>query len=390
MKIGLERLLEKPHPHLGSGRVGLIANPTAIDHSLEHAIDLMHGHPEINLTKLFGPEHGIRATAQDMLGVGHSQDPKTGLTEVSLYGSTFASLTPTDEDLSDLDILVFDIQDVGSRYYTYAATMALAMQACAKNNLKMVVLDRPNPIGGSQVEGGGLTPGYENFCALYPVPQRHGMTVGELAQLYNESFGIGCELDVITCEGWSRKDYYDQTDLPWVMPSPNMPTLDTAIVYPGTCLLEGTKLSEARGTTRPFELLGAPYIDGHALRDKLNPLDLPGIGFRPVHFEPTFHKFAGQDCGGIQLHVRDRQAFEPYKTGLAVIWAIKQLYPDQFQWREDTYEFRSDVPAIDLLTGFVNVREAIDAGEPFSTVTERALRETAQYDAGRDSALLYD
>ena len=390
MRIGLERLLANPRQHLGSARAGLIANPTAVDHGLNHAIDLLHEHPEIKLAKLFGPEHGIRATAQDMLGVGHGHDPKTGLPEVSLYGSTFASLTPSDEDLEGLDALIFDIQDVGSRYYTYAATMALAMGACAKNDLKMLVLDRPNPIGGTQVEGGGLTAGYENFCALYPVPQRHAMSVGELAQLYNTTFDIGCELEVVTCEGWKRAQYYDQTDLPWVMPSPNMPTLDTAIVYPGTCLLEGTKLSEARGTTRPFELLGAPYIDGHALRDELGKLNLPGVGFRPVHFQPTFHKYAEQDCGGIQLHVQDRQSFEAYKTGLAIIWAIKQLYPKEFQWRNDTYEFRSDVPAIDLLTGFVDVREAIDAGEPFETVASRALRETEQYDTGRPRALLYE
>jgi len=387
MKIGLERLVE--NPNLGSARVGLIANPTAVDPKLNHAIDLLNEHPEINLVKLFGPEHGIRATAQDMLQVGHSRDPKTGLPEVSLYGTTFESLTPSADDLSGCDIMVFDIQDVGSRYYTYAATMALAMGACAQQGIKVIVLDRPNPIGGSVVEGGGLTPGFENFCALYPVPQRHGMTVGELAKLYNTSFNINCELEVIACEGWQRNQYYDQTDLPWVMPSPNMPTLDTAIVYPGTCLLEGTKLSEARGTTRPFELLGAPYIDGYALRDELVQLDLPGVGFRPVHFQPTFHKYAEENCGGIQLHVQDRKTFQSYRTGLAVIWAIKQLYPNDFQWRNDTYEFRNDMPAIDLLTGFADVREAIDAGAPFSTVVERALRETEQYDAGRPASLLY-
>ena len=388
MKIGLERLLE--NPNLGAARVGLIANPTAIDHGLNHAIDLLHEHPDVNLVKLFGPEHGIRATAQDMLQVGHSQDPKTGLPEVSLYGTTFESLTPSAEDLEGVDVVIFDIQDVGSRYYTYAATMALAMGACGKLGIKVIVLDRPNPIGGSAVEGGGLTPGFENFCALYPVPQRHGMTVGELALLYQARFDVKCELEVIACEGWQRSQYYDETDLPWVMPSPNMPTLDTAIVYPGTCLLEGTKLSEARGTTRPFELLGAPYIDGYALRDELAKLNLPGIGFRPVHFEPTFHKYAGQNCGGIQLHVQDRAAFRAYETGLAIIWAIKQLYPNDFTWRDDTYEFRSDMPAIDLLTGFADVREAIDTGAPFSTVVERALRETEQYDAGRADALLYD
>ena len=390
MKTGLDLLMQNPGKHLGKGRTGIVANPTTINKELDHAIDLLAEHPDVNLKILFGPEHGVRAAAQDMIGVGDDHDSKTGLPVVSLYGKTFESLSPSPEQMQELDTLVFDIQDVGSRYYTYAATMALCMKAAVPHGVKIVVLDRPNPIGGSQVEGGGLTPGLENFCALYPVPQRHGMTVGELANLYNNTFEIGCELEVIACEGWKRNQYYDEVDYPWVMPSPNMPTLDTAIVYPGMCLLEGTQLSEARGTTRPFELVGAPYVDGYALRDKLLKLDLPGIGFRPTMFEPTFHKFKEESCGGIQLHVTDRQAFEPYKTGLAVIWAIKQLWPEDYKWREGVYEFRDDEPAIDLLTGFAKVREAIDAGQSFDTVLEHAFQGTEQYDGGRDAALIYD
>ena len=390
MKTGLDLLMQNPGKHLGQGRTGIVANPTTIDRHLNHAIDLLAEHPDVNLKILFGPEHGVRAAAQDMIGVGDDKDGRTGLPVVSLYGKTFESLSPSAKHLQEIDTLVFDIQDVGSRYYTYAATMALCMKAARAQGVKVVVLDRPNPIGASRVEGGGLTPGLENFCALYPVPQRHGMTVGELAQLYNNTFEIGCELEVIRCEGWKRHQYYDEIDYPWVMPSPNMPTLDTAIVYPGMCLLEGTQLSEARGTTRPFELVGAPYVDGYALRDKLLELQLPGIGFRPTMFEPTFHKFKEESCGGIQLHVTDRDAFEPYKTGLAVIWATKQLWPDDFKWREGVYEFRDDEPAIDLLTGFAKVREAIDGGQSFETVLENAFQGTEQYDNGRDAALLYD
>lgn len=389
MKTGLERLLADPEPILQGQAVGLIANPTTIDAHYRHAVDLMHGHPRINLVKLFGPEHGVRAAVQDMITVGHGTDPATGLPEVSLYGTTFNSLTPTAEQLEGVEVLVFDVQDVGARYYTYAATMALCMRAAAQHGLRVVVLDRPNPIGGTQVEGGGLEEGLENFCALYPVPQRHGMTVGELARLYNQTFGIGCELTVVEMEGWRRSQYFNDTGLPWVLPSPNMPTLDTAIVYPGMCLLEGTNLSEGRGTTRPFELMGAPFINGRHLAEKLATLDLPGVHFRPCTIFPTFHKWGQQHCGGLQLHVTDRQAFESYPTGLAVVWAVKQLYPDDFAWRTEPYEFRDDVPAVDLLTGITAVREAIDAGAPFNEVWRLAQSGTEAFQAGRPAALLY-
>ncbi len=266
MRTGLERLLDNPKRWLAGGRVGLVANPTATDRELRHAADLLHAHPDVNLTLLFGPEHGVRGAAQDMIGVSDARDPATGLPEVSLYGETLASLSPGREHLERVDVLVFDVQDVGARYYTYAATMALCMKAAAEHGLLVIVLDRPNPIGGVQVEGGGITPGLESFCGLYPIPQRHGMTVGELARLYNTTFGIGCDLAVVSLEGWCRESYFDATGLPWVMPSPNMPTLDTAIVYPGMCLIEGTNLSEGRGTTRPFEIFGAPFVGRRSSR----------------------------------------------------------------------------------------------------------------------------
>jgi uncharacterized protein YbbC (DUF1343 family) len=389
MRIGLERLLEDPRRWLGGARVGLVANPTTVDRRLMHAVDLLHGHPDVDLRILFGPEHGIRGAAQAMEQVGDSIDPATGLREVSLYGPTFESLSPTREQLAGVDVLVFDVQDVGARYYTYAATMALCMRIAATCGVRVVVLDRPNPIGGEQVEGGGLEPGLENFCALYPIPQRHGMTVGELARLYNTAFGIGCDLEVVTCDGWRRDQYYDQTGLPWVMPSPNMPTLDTAIVYPGMCLLEGTNLSEGRGTTRPFEIFGAPFLDARRLVEELDAYELPGAGFRACAFTPTFEKFAGRRCAGAQIHVTDRRVFNSYATGLAVLVAAAKLCPDDFAWRTETYEYRADVPAIDLLTGIPAVRTAIDDGADLAAVRAVAGRGTEVFDRERDGALLY-
>lgn len=386
---GLERVLRDPKRWLGDGRVGLIANPTTVDSALRHGADLMHSHPSIRLVRLFGPEHGIRGDAQDMIAVGAERDPHTGLPVVSLYGTTFASLTPKLSDLADLDVLVFDVQDVGSRYYTYAATMALAMQAARDAKIRMVVLDRPNPIGGDAVEGGGIEPHLVNFCGLYPVPQRHGMTVGELARVYNTAFGIGCDLTVVECDGWRRSMYWDETGLPWVMPSPNMPTLDTALVYPGMCLIEGTQCSEGRGTTRPFELFGAPYIRGDALADALRGDDLPGVIFRPCTFLPTFHKFAREVCGGVQLHVTDRKSFLSLRTGVAVIAAVKKLWPEHFAWRTQAYEFRNDVPAIDLLFGCGAVREGIDRGDDLDTLMARVNEGRNVYDSARSSALIY-
>jgi len=389
MRTGLERLLEDPSRLLGRARVGLVANPTTVDRRLDHAIDLLHGHPDVDLRMLFGPEHGIRGAAQYMVDVESGRDPVTGLPEISLYGSTFESLAPAPEHLAGIDVLLFDVQDVGARYYTYAATMALCMRTAAKAHVKVVVLDRPNPIGGLQVEGGGLEPGLENFCGLYPVPQRHAMTVGELARLYNTTFAIGCELEVVACEGWRRAQYFDETGLPWVMPSPNMPTLDTAIVYPGLCLLEATNISEGRGTTRPFELLGAPFVDGRALATELGRYGLAGAVFRPCVFQPTFDKHAGKLCGGVQIHVSDRCAFDAYRTGLAVLVAIKKLWPRDFAWRKTPYEFRADVPAIDLLTGKPAVCVAIDAGHDLDAVASAASGGLERYDAGRAAALLY-
>ncbi|MEL6544636.1 MAG: DUF1343 domain-containing protein [Myxococcota bacterium] len=387
MKTGLDRILAEPSAL--RGRVGLIANPTTVDATLVHAADRFAAHPDIDLRLLFGPEHGIRSDAQYMEGVGDEKDDATGLPVVSLYGDTFESLSPKAEHLEQLDTLVFDIQDIGTRYYTYAATMALAMKATEGRSVKIVVLDRPNPLGGVAVEGSGIEAGLESFVGLYSVPQRHGMTVGELAHLYRDHFGIDCELEVIPCEGWSRAQLFDQTDLPWVMPSPNMPTVETALVYPGMCLLEGTSVSEGRGTTRPFELFGAPYVDGGALARALHAMELPGLRCRPCAFTPTFDKYTGELCRGVQLHVTDRDAFLPYRTGIAVLAAMKAFYPGEFSWRKEAYEFRDDVPAIDLLTGSAEIRLAIDDEKSLDEIM--ALNDFALdgFESARDKARLY-
>jgi len=374
---------------LGGARVGLIANPTAIDAELHHIVDLLHADKSVKLMRLFGPEHGLRGEAQDMIAVEDVRDPATGLPVASLYGNTAASLTPKREHLAELDVLVFDIQDVGSRYYTFAATLALAMRAAREVGIKVMVLDRPNPINGSTVEGGGLKKGLESFVGLYPIPQRHAMTVGELARLYNSAFEIGCDLEVVACEGWRRSQYFVETGLPWVLPSPNMPTVNTAIVYPGMCLLEGTNVSEGRGTTRPFEILGAPFVEGRKLAAALTHEKLPGVIFRPMFFTPAFHKFVGVSCQGVQIHVTDRRAFLPYRTGLAILVALRDLCARDFSWRQKVYEFRNDVPAIDLLTGDPAVRESIDAGDPLDLVYEIATRGLEVYNKGRADALIY-
>ncbi|MEO1171628.1 MAG: DUF1343 domain-containing protein [Myxococcota bacterium] len=386
MRNGLDVLLDDPKRWL-QGRVGLIANPTTVDRTLRHGADRLAAHPDVDLVTLFGPEHGIRSDAQYMEGVTDERDEATGLPVFSLYGDTFESLSPTEEQLAEVDALVFDIQDIGTRYYTYAATMALAMKA-AKGR-PVVVLDRPNPLGGVAVEGGGIDPGLESFVGLYPVPQRHGLTVGELARLYRDAFEISCDLRVVPCEGWRREQLFDETDLPWVLPSPNMPTLDTALVYPGMCLLEGTTVSEGRGTTRPFELFGAPYVRAADLAEELNGMGLPGLTARPAAFTPTFDKYTGELCRGVQLHVTDRSTFLPYRTGLAVLVAMKKLYPASFGWRTTAYEFRDDVLAIDLLTGRGSVREAIDQGHELDAVAAVASFGTETYSSRREAALLY-
>ncbi|HKS30112.1 MAG TPA: exo-beta-N-acetylmuramidase NamZ domain-containing protein [Pyrinomonadaceae bacterium] len=387
VELGVERLLREKSGRLSGERVGLVCNQSSVDHHFRHAADLFHEHKEINLTALFGPQHGIRGDVQDnMVETGHAVDRATGLPIYSLYSET---REPTEEMLEKVDVLVFDMQDVGCRIYTFIYTMANCMRAARRLGKRVVVCDRPNPITGEGVAGNVLESEYASFVGQYPIPTRHGMTVCELARLFNEEFGIGCELETVTMEGWRREAWMDETDAPWVMPSPNMPTLDTAIVFPGTVHLEGTQMSEGRGTTRPFEIVGAPYIDAERYARRLNELVLPGVYFRACGFQPTFQKHAGVPCGGVQIHVLDRQAFEPVMTGVATVLLAQELYPEDLRWKEPPYEYVFDKNPFDVIAGTNRLRAAIERGDSLETIVASWQKGLDEFKKLRSRFLLY-
>ncbi len=306
--------------------VGLITNPTGINSNYVSTIDVLF--EKVNLVSLYAPEHGIRGNSQAGGTVGNEIDVKTGLTVYSLYGQ---NKKPTNEMLEGIDVLCIDIQDVGARFYTYIYTMAYAMEACQENNIEFVVFDRPNPVSGSIVNGNILDEKYSSFVGMYPIITRHGMTIGEIAKLFNEEYQIGCNLKVITMKDYDRELFYDDYDIAFVAPSPNIPTVDTAIVYSGTCIFEGTNLSQGRGTTKPFEYIGAPFIDPYTWVEKLNALELDGVVFRPIYFTPTANTYANKLCGGVQVHVTNRKTFNSVKVGYAMLYTVKELYPSQVQ-----------------------------------------------------------
>lgn len=387
VELGLERLLEEGHPSLRGARVGLICNQASVDHSYRHAADLVHEHPDIQLRSLFGPQHGIRGDVQDnMIETGHSIDRKTGLPVHSLYSET---REPTDDMLNDIDVLVFDMQDVGCRIYTFVYTLANCMRAARKLGKKVIVCDRPNPINGVSIAGNILEPEYASFVGQYPLPTRHGMTVGELGRMFNEHFQIGCDLEVIPMRGWKREHWHDDTDAPWVLPSPNMPTLDSATVFPGTVHFEGTQVSEGRGTTRPFELIGAPYIDPDSYADRLNALGMPGVYFRSCVFQPTFQKHGGVSCGGAQIHVLDRNSFEPWLAGIAMAKFAHDMYPNEFRWKVPPYEYVFDKNPFDVISGTAKIREAFEKGTELDAIREWAEKPLEQFKELREPFLLY-
>ena len=388
MKLGLEILFEEKLDLVSDSRVGLIVNPASINSRFEHAADLFHHHPDVELTALFGPQHGIRGETQDnMIEWQTFLDRRTGLPAHSLYGAT---RIPTADMLANVDVLVFDVQDVGTRVYTFNYTMALAMEAARENGKRFIVLDRPNPIGGSDIEGNIHEHEFKSFVGMFPLPMRHGMTIGELALMFNQEFGIGCELEVVKMQGWRRSMWHDETGLPWVLPSPNIPTTETVVVYPGCVIIEGTQVSEGRGTTRPFELLGAPYVEPQALIDELMKDGLPGAIFRPHYFQPTFQKFAGEICGGIQIHVVDRKAYRPVITGVAIVNAIHRLYPDLFAWQQPPYEYVYDKLPFDVITGTSKLREQIEANNSVLEIEESWREGLATFKEQRQQYLLYD
>ncbi len=385
--LGLEVLLAQRTGTLKGGRVGLICNPSTVDGRFRHAADLFSSHSEIELTALYGPQHGIRGETQDnMVEWEGFKDPRTGVPAFSLYGTV---RKPAAEMLDRVDLLVFDIQDVGTRVYTFVYTMALAMEAAREHGKRMIVLDRPNPIACHKIEGSLLTPGNESFVGMYPIPMRHGMTIGELALMFNKEFGIGCQLEVIPMQGYRRNFWFDETDAPWVIPSPNMPTPETAIVYPGTVYVEGTKLSEGRGTTRPFELNGAPYADSYEVAELLNGLGLPGVYFRPHSFLPTFQKHAGRLCHGVQIHVNDREAFRPVITGIALIKAFYDLYRDEFSWQDPPYEYVHDRLPFDVIAGGEALRRQIESGASVREIADSWASDELAFAQMRAPYLLY-
>jgi uncharacterized protein YbbC (DUF1343 family) len=356
--LGSTHLLASDRLH--GRRVGIVSNPASVDRSLTHVVDALMAAPGVTVAAIFGPQHGFRSDVQDnMIETPHGEDAVRRVPVYSLYSDT---REPTAEMVGGLDALVIDLQDIGARIYTYIYTMANCLRACARHGVEVIVCDRPNPIGGIAVEGPMLEAGYESFVGQFPIPMRHGMTIGELARFFNEEFGLGARLEVVPMTGWSRELYADEAGAPWVLPSPNMPTLDSAIVYPGTVLFEGTLASEGRGTTRPFELVGAPWVQAERMCAALNRRGLAGVHFRPAVFEPTFQKHARAACGGCQIHVLDRRAFQPVLTGVALIEAIRAEDPSRFAWRQPPYEYEHDKMPIDILAGSPALREAIDSG----------------------------
>ncbi len=348
VKPGIENY-EAWSTFLEGKRVGLITNPTGVDSRLNSTVDILQ--KEVKLVKLFSPEHGVRGDIQAGEAVGHYVDEKTGLPVYSLYGK---NKKPSGEMLADLDVLAIDLQDVGSRLYTYLYTMSYCMQACAEYGVIFLVFDRPNPLGGVAVEGNLIREGFTSFVGLHPIPYRYGLTIGETAGLFQKEFNIPCGLKVIPMLGWIRQMYYEDTGLFWIMPSPNMPTVDTAVVYNGTCIFEGTNLSEGRGTTKPFELVGAPWLDAGCLARRMNEHGLEGVLFRPVYFTPAFSKHANVLCKGVQLHVTDRRSFCSVKTGLYLLEEVKRLSGEQFSYMEP-YSPKGK-PMIDYNTGSDYVR----------------------------------
>ena len=383
--LGFERFLTTTTP--GRRRIGVVCNPASVDRAFIHVLDRVSAHPLLELAAIFGPQHGFRSDLQEnMIESAHGRDERRRVPVHSLYSET---REPTASMLDGLDLLLIDLQDVGTRIYTYIYTMANCLVAARRHGVKVVVCDRPNPIGGTAVEGPMLVRGYESFVGQYPIPMRHGMTIGELARLFNEHFGIGADLDVVPMEGWKRSMYHDETGFPWIMPSPNIPTLDTAIVYPGTVLFEGTSVSEGRGTTRPFELVGLPGVVADPFAETMNALHLPGVHFRPVIFEPTFHKHASRSCGGCQIHVLDRETFRPVAAAVALTIAFRAASPSNFAWRQPPYEYEHEKLPWDILAGSSELREQIEAGVSVHDIARSWEPAVSEFQELRQKFLIY-
>jgi uncharacterized protein YbbC (DUF1343 family) len=385
MHLGSERLLASTR--LDGARVGVVCNPASVDHELRHIVDRIVERSRTALAAIFGPQHGFRSDVQDnMIETAHGHDEIRRVPVYSLYSET---REPTPSMLQDLDVLVVDLQDVGVRIYTYIYTLANCLKAARKHGLKVLVCDRPNPVGGTQVEGPMLVAGWESFVGMYPIPMRHGLTIGEVARLFNEHFGIGADLEVVAMDGWRRDMYFDATGLTWIMSSPNIPTFDTTVVYPGTVLFEGTNVSEGRGTTRPFELIGAPWLVAERFAEAMNRRGLPGVFFRPVVFEPTFHKHAGKACAGVQIHPLNRQTFRPVESAVALIEGFRSSGPDLFKWKDPPYEYELEKNPFDVLAGSPGLREQIESGVPAREIARSWDTPVGEFRKIRERFLIY-
>lgn len=387
VRTGLDRVDEAWPRGLRGVRAGLLVHPASVNRDLKHAIAVCRSAKSFTLSALFGPQHGILGQTQDnMIEWEGFRDPETGLPVYSLYGQ---SRKPRREMLEGIDVLIVDLQDVGSRYYTFIWTLDLCMDACEESGKKVVVLDRPNPVTASIIEGPVLRSEFASFVGLKPLPVRHGMTIGEIGSYLQRAFYPHLNYHLIPMEGYARSLWFDECGLPWVMPSPNIPTLDSAIVYPGMCLLEGTELSEGRGTTRPFEIFGAPFINPDRLVRALSDIGLPGVAFRSVSFEPTFDKHAGRLCGGAQLHVLDRELMKPYLTGVAVLKVIHDLYPNEFEWKAPPFEYEEKLLPIDIIAGTDALRMGIERGTSLDEMEQEWQEELAGFGASRRASLRY-
>ena len=387
-RLGIEVLLSEKIDLIRGLQVGLVCNQASVlPETFRHAADVFHEHPDIDLTTLFGPQHGIRGDVQyNMIETPHVKDSRTGIMVYSLYSEV---REPTEEMVQDIDAFVVDLQDVGCRIYTFVYTMANCMRAAKKFGKKVIVCDRPNPIGGIAVEGNVTEDAFKSFVGQFELPTRHGMTIGELAIMFNEHFGIGCDLEVVKMQNWSREMWGDETGLPWILPSPNIPDVDTCVVFPATVHVEGTELSEGRGTTLPFFLNGAPFIDPYAWAEELRKFDFPGVAFREAYFRPTFCEFAGETCGGVQIHITDREAFTPVIVGIAMVKTAYEMYPEKFQWRQSAYEYVFDKNPFDVICGTDKVRNQIEHGTSVKKIEESWVEGLADFNNLRDKYLLY-
>lgn len=376
-ETGLDVFLKQDYKKYRGLRLGVLCNQASVNKNLIHISQaILQKKLGLQVTSFFGPQHGIRGEKQDnMIESEDFIDPVSQLPVISLYAK---SREPSEETVKKLDAFVVDLQDIGTRIYTFMYTMANCMRAAKKFGKKVIVLDRPNPINGIFTEGNVLESGFTSFVGQFPICARHGMTMGELALLFNESFGIGCNLEVIRMRGWKRAFFADDLNRDWIPPSPNIPNLISALVFPGCVLFEGTNVSEGRGTTRPFEWIGAPFINPDKLAPEMNGMKLPGIYFRPIYFQPTYQKWIGEVCGGVHLHITNRRRFNSFRAGVRLLAKIAEMYPEAFRWKHPPYEYEHDRMPIDLIAGTSKLREDIEQGkgvQKFETMVEAQLRE---------------